>query len=143
MRKIASKTVELRDPFSWRYSPTYNTCQGLRVKYEYPFILQDLYENKMVVACPYGKEKRHTGAQDSALKQNRGLPLLGEEQKTLLGQDPLPIQSRLQLLWGQSRKPASILDPEFSRRQRLSVTGGRAVMLKNHHPHEFIHDNET
>lgn len=48
---------------------SYNTCQGLRVKYEYPFILQALYENKMVVACPQGKEKRHTGAQDSALKQ--------------------------------------------------------------------------
>lgn len=53
-------------------------------------------EDKVMVVCPWGRGKRHTCAQNSALIQNRGLLLLGEGQD-LLGPRS-PTNSKLSLV---------------------------------------------
>lgn len=68
--------------------------------------------------------------------------MLGEGQKTLGPKMPQQFKANFICYRVKSSKLPSTLCPELSRRQRVSITRGRAEMLKNHHRHEFIHVDE-
>lgn len=134
------QTVDLRDAFSWWHSPAASEggagVSGQDHSYAKPCI-----RTRSWLSAP--GNNRHSCAQDSALIQSGGLLQLSEEQETLLGpKTPHQFKAEFSCYGGKGRKPACILDPELSKRQRLPVTRRRAEMLKNHHPHEGIHVNK-